>query len=157
MTQMETRIEDLKPLLAFAADLDLNDPAAAKAALDQHYPLDGEFVQSLRAAMESGVENGSLCNQGKGPMRWSRMFGDSEDSYGLSADAVLMSVPGPRHSHPNGEIDLCFAVDGTPEFDGNPPGWTVYAPGSEHVPTVTGGTMLILYLLPQAAIRFLDL
>ena len=90
-------------------------------------------------------------------MRWSRIFGDSEDSCGLSADAVLMSVPGPRHAHPNGEIDLCFAVDGAPEFDGNPPGWTVYAPGSEHVPTVTGGTMLILYLLPQAAIRFLDL
>jgi hypothetical protein len=154
---METRIEDLKSLLAFAAGLDLADPTAAKSALDEAYPLDGEFVQSLRAAMEAGVADGSLCDQGKGPMRWSRIFGDSDESCGLSADAVLMSISGPRHSHPNGEIDLCFAVDGTPEFDGNPPGWTVYAPGSEHVPTVTGGTMLILYLLPQAAIRFLDL
>ena len=51
-------------------------------------------------------------------------------------------------------IEACFAVDGAPLFDGNPPGWTVYAPGSQHVPTVSGGLMLILYLLPLGAIEF---
>ena len=51
-------------------------------------------------------------------------------------------------------MDLCFALDGDPTFDGNPPGWTVYGPESWHVPTVADGTMAILYFLPGGAIRF---
>lgn len=151
---METTATDLQPLLAFVAGLDLADPAAAKAQLDEHYPLDGDFVRELRAAMERGVADGTLCHLGEDPVRYSRMFKAGADSHQLSADAVLMSAPGPRHVHPNGEVDLCFALDGEPRFDGNPPGWTVYPPGSQHVPTVRGGTMLILYLLPQGAIEF---
>ena len=65
-----------------------------------------------------------------------------------------MSSPGPMHAHPNGEIDLCFALDGEPTFDGHPPGWVVFRPGSKHIPTVVGGPMLILYLLPGGAIEF---
>ena len=65
-----------------------------------------------------------------------------------------MTAPGPMHVHPQGEIDLCFAEDGEPTFDGQPPGWVVYPPGSKHVPTVAGGKMLILYLLPGGAIEF---
>jgi hypothetical protein len=38
---------------------------------------------------------------------------------------------------------------------GQGPGWVVEAPGSQHVPTVAGGTMLIVYLLPQGRIEFL--
>ena len=65
-----------------------------------------------------------------------------------------MNGPGLAHTHPNGEIDLCFAMDGDPRFDGHPEGWVVYGPGSWHVPTVTGGTMAILYFLPSGAIAF---
>ena len=60
-----------------------------------------------------------------------------------------------RQCSPDGR--LCFAlttVDGAPTFDGHPPGWTVYPPGSWHVPTVAGGVMDILYFLPGGAIRF---
>ena len=42
----------------------------------------------------------------------------------------------------------------TQRFDGNAPGWVVYGRGSAHVPTVTGGEMLILYFLPGGAIEF---
>ena len=45
-------------------------------------------------------------------------------------------------------------LDGEPRFDGNPPGWTVYPPGSWHIPTVTSGKMAILYFLPEGAMRF---
>lgn len=145
----------LAPLLNFAARLDLKDPAAARTALQAEFPLDGSFLRGLRAAMEAGVAAGTLCQNGAAPVRWSRMFKASESTRGFSADAVLMSAPGPRHRHPNGEVDLCFALDGAPAFDGNPPGWTVYPPDSAHVPTVTGGTMLILYLLPGGAMEFL--
>lgn len=145
----------LAPLLEFIARLELADPAAARAALEREYPLDGAFLTGLRAAMEAAVAAGSACQNGEPPVRWSRLFKAGAASRGLSADAVLMSGPGPRHRHPAGEVDLCFALDGEPSFDGNPPGWTVYPPDSVHVPTVRGGTMLILYLLPGGAIEFL--
>lgn len=145
----------LAPLLDFAARLDLDDPAAAREALAEEFPLDGPFLRGLRAAMERAVAAGALCQNGEPPVRWSRMFKAGDATRGFSADAVLMSAPGPRHRHPNGEVDLCFALEGEPRFDGDPPGWTVYPPGSVHVPTVRGGTMLILYLLPGGAIEFL--
>jgi hypothetical protein len=144
----------LAPLLEFAASLDLRDPAAARAALERQFPLDGAFLRGLRAAMEEGVAAGALCQNGAPPVRWSRLFKAADGTRGFSADAVVMSAAGPRHRHPQGEVDLCFALDGAPTFDGNPPGWTVYPPESAHVPSVSGGTMLILYLLPGGAIEF---
>ncbi|KAA3607501.1 MAG: DUF4863 family protein [Planctomycetota bacterium] len=145
----------LQTLLQFAAELDLSKPAEARRALEERFPFDGEFVQGIHQSMRAGVAAGELCDQGADPVRYSRLFKAGEDSFGLSADAVLMSAPGPLHEHPDGEIDLCFAEDGDPKFDGQAPGWVVYGPGSKHVPTVEGGTMLILYLLPNGAIRFL--
>ncbi|MEC7947559.1 MAG: DUF4863 family protein, partial [Myxococcota bacterium] len=89
-----------------------------------------------------------------GGVRFGRLTKATTASRGFSIDAVDMNGPGPGHVHPNGEVDLCFALDGAPTFDGNPPGWTSYAPGSWHVPTVAGGRMAILYFLPDGAIRF---
>lgn len=146
--------DGLAPLLDFCAGLDLRQPAAARAALERAFPLDGPLLGAVRAAMTAGVAAGTLCQRGAAPVQWSRVFKASPAARGFSADAVLMSAPGPRHRHPQGEVDLCFAIDGAPTFDGNPPGWTVYLPGSAHVPTVAGGTMLILYLLPAGAIEF---
>ena len=45
-------------------------------------------------------------------------------------------------------------VDATATFDGQGAGWVVYGPGSAHSPTVAGGRVLVLYLLPQGAIEF---
>ena len=67
-----------------------------------------------------------------------------------------MTGPGPKHRHPTGEVDYCVALEGEPTFDGQPPGWVVMAPDSVHVPTVAGGAMLIVYLLPQGAMEFLE-
>lgn len=152
---MELIPRDLEPLLAFAAGLDLADPAAARAALEAEFPGDGPFVAAAGAALRAAAEAGTICNHGAPPLLYSRLFPAGDDTHRLSADAVLMNGAGPLHEHPTGEIDLCFALDGAPLFDGNPPGWTVYGPGSRHVPTVAGGTMLILYLLPGGQIRFL--
>jgi hypothetical protein len=66
-----------------------------------------------------------------------------------------MTGPGPRHRHPRGELNYCIALEGAPTFMGQAPGWVVEPPGSEHVPTVAGGRMLIVYLLPQGEIEFL--
>ena len=49
---------------------------------------------------------------------------------------------------------MMFAWDGEPSFDGCAPGWAVFAPDSVHVPEVLGGTMLILYLLPDGEVEW---
>ncbi len=51
---------------------------------------------------------------------------------------------------------LGFAVEGDPRFDGQPEGWIVFAPGTQHVPTVTGGRMLIAYFLPGGAVEWIS-
>ncbi len=145
----------LTPLLEYVASLDLANPSTAQFSLERDFPTDGAFVTALAALMREGVADGSLCNRGDASVRFSRVFRAGSETCGLSADAVLMDGPGPLHRHPLGEVDLCLREAGEPRFDGKPAGWVVYGPGSEHVPTVTGGTMLILYLLPQGSIEFL--
>ena len=89
------------------------------------------------------------------PVRWGRVSKATEESQGFSIDIVLMNGAGPRHRHPNGEVNFCIPIEGKPTFDGHKPGWVVFPPDSEHVPTVSGGIMLIVYLLPEGAMEFL--
>ncbi|MDP6962991.1 MAG: DUF4863 family protein [Planctomycetota bacterium] len=146
--------DTIRELLEFVAQLDLSDAKSAKEKLDAAFPFESDKVQQWGAMMREAVDNGTMCNHGEAPMQFSRIFKNSAETCDLSADAVLMNGAGPNHIHPQGEVDLCFAVDGEPRFDGNEPGWTVYAAGSQHIPTVKGGTMLILYLLPNGAFEF---
>lgn len=141
----------LRPLVEMIAGLDLFDPRAAER-LRELAPLDSPLVASIRAIAEAGAKAGWLLPKTNAGVAFGRV---AKDLDGFSVDAVRMSSPGPEHIHPKGEVDLCFALDGTPKFDGQAPGWVVYPPGSRHVPTVSGGTMLILYFLPEAAIEFL--
>ena len=66
----------------------------------------------------------------------------------------MSSIAGPRHVHPQGEIDLVMPLDPQARFDGHGAGWVVYGSGSAHAPTVTGGRALVLYLLPAGQIQF---
>lgn len=143
----------LEPILAHVQTLDLQDPAAACAALEAKFPIEGEAVQAIKRQMREGVDAGWLCEKEAGGVRFSRPKKPANDD-DLSVDAVHMNQPGPGHTHPNGEVDLCFHVDGAPTFDGRPEGWTVYPPGSWHIPTVANGTMDILYFLPGGKIAF---
>lgn len=142
----------LEPVLAVLRTIDPADPEA-KRQLEEKLPYDGDLVASLKTIVREGVAAGWLAERENGGIRFGRVV-KAETDDGLSIDCVHMDKPGPGHTHPNGEIDLCFAVSGEPTFDGNAPGWTVYAPGSWHVPTVAGGVMDILYFLPGGAIRF---
>lgn len=150
---LELFLDRLSPVLAFARTLDVKDPAAAKAALDEAFPMDGDTMLELRALVRRGVEERWLAEREAGGVRFSRPR-KAQDASDVSVDVVHMDRPGPGHTHPNGEIDLCFAVSGEPRFDGAPEGWMVYPPASWHVPTVEGGVMDIVYFLPAGAIRF---
>jgi hypothetical protein len=144
--------ETLRPLAEALQGADLSDPAAAQAAIEAKAPFAGELVASVRAAALAGAEAGWLLPRENGPIRFGRV---AKDLCGFSVDAVQMSTPGPKHRHPNGEIDLCFTLSGEARFDGQPEGWVVFPPDSVHVPTVSDGEMLILYLLPGGAMEFL--
>lgn len=150
---LELFLDRLSPVLAFARTLDVKDPAAAKAALDEAFPMDGDTMLELRALVRRGVEERWLAEREAGGVRFSRPR-KAQDASDVSVDVVHMDRPGPGHTHPNGEIDLCFAVSGEPRFDGSLEGWVVYPPASWHVPTVEGGVMDIVYFLPAGAIRF---
>ncbi len=153
---MALDLATLGPLLDFCAKLDLAKPEEARQKLEVDFPVEGDFVVRLGTALRKGLEAGSLCDQGEAPMQWSRLFKQAPETRDFSADVVCMNGAGPFHEHPAGEIDLAFALEGDPTFDGNPPGWTIYEPGSRHVPTVEGGSMVILYLLPGGQFRFLQ-
>ena len=141
-------IAALGPVLDLVKTIDPSDPEAV-AKLQAALPV--SELAAVKALVRLAVEDKVICERENGAIRWSRV---AKDVDGFSIDAVHMSSPGPGHTHPNGEIDLCFAVEGDPRFDGQPEGWTVYPPGSWHVPTVSGGVMDILYFLPGGAIRF---
>lgn len=132
------------------ATVDLKAPNAT-LRVSQLLPFAGGDLARARKAGLAAVSSDWLLPKEAGGIRFGRLV---KDIHGFSVDAVLMDKAGPKHRHPNGEVDLCFAQNGSPRFDGTPEGWTVYGPDTTHVPTVTGGQMLILYFLPGGAIEF---
>lgn len=149
-------LDTFEPLLRAAQGVDLSDPAAARAALIERFDPTSEAARKLNEAIAELAAAGRVADRGELPLRYGRVTKASEATRGFSIDVVMMSAAGPLHRHPNGEVNWCIRLDGAPKFDGFGPGWAVFPPGSQHVPTVSGGTMLIVYLLPQGAIEFLQ-
>ena len=152
MTDMATLAAALEPVLSVVRTVDPSDSHAAEA-LAAALPVEGETLVSLRRVVREGVVAGWLAQRENGGIRFGRVH-KSEGPGDLGIECVHMDKAGPGHTHPAGEINLCFAVSGEPTFDGASPGWIAYPPGSWHVPTVAGGVMDILYFLPGGAIRF---
>lgn len=150
----ETLDTALAPIFAALKGADPDDRTLADR-LTKAFPLDGPACVDVRAAARAGVEEGWLCNRENGGVKFSRPVKPSPASHGFSVDAVLMDrVAGPRHTHTNGEINLCFTEQGDAKFCGHREGWVVFPRGSTHVPVVADGRMLILYFLPGGAIEF---
>jgi hypothetical protein len=152
----ESLLDLLAEPLAALDGLDLSDAAASRATLAERFPHDGPAGDALRAALVAAVEDGVICDRGNEAIRYSRLSKPSEATRDHSIDFVWMTGPGINHRHPKGEVNLCFAVEGEPAFDGQPEGWVVFAPGSEHVPTVTDGRMLIVYFLPAGEVEWIS-
>ena len=150
----ETLEAALAPLFTALAGVDPDDRGLA-ARLSAEFPVSGPVCAAVRAAALAGLAEGWLCNREAGGVRFSRPVKPSPASQGYSVDAVVMDrVAGPRHTHTNGEINLCFTEDGDAKFCGHREGWVVFGKGSTHVPVVTDGRMVILYFLPGGAIEF---
>ncbi|MAF46927.1 MAG: DUF4863 family protein [Rhodospirillales bacterium] len=129
-----------------ALDADLH------AFLEETFPPDGEAIGAIRAACDAAIEEGWMCDQEYGGIKFGRVIKDLD---GFSVDVVQIdNLAGPHHRHPKGEIDLVMPIDGDAKFDGNGKGWVVYGADTAHNPTVTGGAALVLYLLPDGEIEF---
>jgi hypothetical protein len=141
-------ISELQPLLAVLRGLDPSDPGACERALA------AVDTAALRDATLEAWREGWLAPRESGGVRWGRVLKATEGA-GLSVDAVEMAGPASgSHRHPRGEFDLCFPVEAGARFDGRADRWVVYPPDSRHVPTVTGGKMVLLYFLPGGEIDF---
>ena len=147
-------LDTFQPLLAAADGVDLSDPAAAVATLAARLDPASAEGRRISAELKQLLAAGRICDRGAMPVRYSRVSKAVEATRHFSIDTVHMDGAGPHHVHPLGEANWCIARDGDPRFDGRPEGWVVMPPGSGHVPTVSGGTMLIVYLLPQGQIQF---
>ena len=147
-------IETFRPLLEAARGLDLVDPERARRELEQRFDPRGEPARALAEDLAALLEQGRIAERGELPVRYGRVAKASAETDDFSIDVVLMNGAGPRHRHPRGEINFCIGLAGEPRFGGEAPGWVVLPPDSSHVPTVEGGTMLIVYLLPKGEIEF---
>lgn len=151
---IEKFMSKLEPVVGRLAWVDLTDAAAAKRWLEREVPMISPVVREIEAMFAKGIAEGWLCDREGGGAKFSRVAKPSPQHSNFSIDAVQLSGPGVWHKHTAGEIDLCFAASGKPKFDGFEPGWVVFAPGSEHIPTVSGGTMNILYFLPGGQLEW---
>lgn len=150
MTTQAALVEALAPLARRIAALDLAAPEAAQAALNAELPVGS--LGPVRALLAAALAEGWLTPKQASPtLSFGRVAKPSEALCGMSVDAVDMAGDGAPHTHPNGEVSLCFATAGDPRFVGFPEGWVVAGAGSRHVPTVTGGRMTIVYFLPGGA------
>lgn len=142
------------PLCADAAKLDLSAPEAATAALSSTWTA--ERRAPLVAALREAHAAGWLTPRQANPVVWfGRVSKAVPELSGMSIDAVDMAGAAAEHVHPAGEISLCVPLEGAPTFYGAADGFVVVPPGSQHVPEVVGGRMLIAYLLPGGQINFL--
>jgi hypothetical protein len=151
---MSTLVDTFRPLLDAATGIAVDDPERARTELARRLDPKGPGAAALNAKLIEHLDRGEIAERGAPPVKYGRVSKAVPETNGFSIDVVHMSGPGPRHLHPEGEINYCVALDGEPTFMGQAPGWVVEPPGSEHVPTVAGGTMLIVYLLPKGRIEF---
>ncbi|MBL8859533.1 MAG: DUF4863 family protein [Planctomycetes bacterium] len=149
-----TMLETFRPLIDAARGLDLSQPDIARDVLADRFHPAGNEARALNSKLIELLEQGRIAERGAMPVKFGRVTKAVPESDDFSIDVVHMDGPGPHHAHPGGEVNYCIALEGEPRFDGAAPGWVVMPPGSAHVPTVTGGRMLIVYLLPGGRIEF---
>jgi hypothetical protein len=153
MSSREALDAALAPLCATVAGLDLTDADGSTAALNQAHPL--HSLEGVRQLLFAGRAEGWITPQQAGPTcLFGRVAKPSDATSQMSIDAVDMEGEGGEHTHPKGEVSLCYALTGEPTFDGHGPGWVVLPAGSHHTPTIRDGRMLIIYFLPDGAVAW---
>ena len=153
---VEALLTTLQPATRLIRKLDLSDPQAAERSLNTAFAESwqravGQLVQELATQEELTPREAS------DGIQFGRLSKVTDELSSCTIDAVDMSdgALAVKHRHPQGEVSLCFPVNGAPTFEGVKAGWQVMPPQSEHVPVVHGGRMRIIYFLPNGSIEWL--
>jgi hypothetical protein len=126
-----------------------------QAFLNENFPPGGEAFDELAELCRQGIDEGWLCANERGGVRYGRVIDQGPETNGFSVDVVLMDdIEGRYHGHPKGEIDMIIPETTGAKFDGQGQGWMVYEPESAHHPAATDGKVIVLYLLPEGEIDF---
>lgn len=149
MVTREDILRHCLPVAEVVSRLGTESPDRLVAALSE---LDTSALEATALAAHAA---GWLTPREAGGVKFGRLTRADAASFGLSIDVVDMDGPAAgAHAHPRGEVELCIDLAGEPSFDGIRQRFIAYPPGSRHVPTVSGGRMLILYFLPGGEIVF---
>ena len=144
-------------LLDFIGDRPLN--GELEKSLNHHYGPTTERYGELLTLLRKGIDDGWACySEITGPdYKRGRIADPSEATHGFSVESgKLRNVLGNYHCHPQGEINMIGPVDETGPFCGSGAGWKVFEPMSRHFPTVTGGTVTMLFFLPKGEIEYME-
>lgn len=147
--------EILDPVIAEIAEAPWDDALAAR--LNAHFGAGSDLFSTMEACCDDGIENGWMGLEGEDVRKGARVIEPCAETADMSIDVVqLIDFSGPHHRHPGGEVCAVMSEHTDGRFDGNPRGWAVYPPGSQHWPVGSGGRVRILFFLPNGAIEYTD-
>ena len=150
-------IARLEKLIAFIGASPLDE--ALQARLDAAFGPQTEDFREMTRLLRAGIDEAWACYRvidGDGYRR-GRLGVASDGVHDFVIESArLADVRGNYHTHPLGEINMIQPVDPTGRFCGAGEGWKVFAPGTSHHPTVTGGTCTFIFLLPKGEIVYHD-
>jgi 2-hydroxylaminobenzoate mutase len=148
-------MEHLEQLVAFIGDSPLDEELEKR--LNQDYGPKTARFQEMKQLLRSGIDENWACYQVIDGADYRR------GRLGVTADGVhdfviesarLKDVKGKYHKHPQGEINMIQPLDPQSRFCDTGEGWKVFAPGTSHYPTVTGGACTFIFLLPKGEIEY---
>lgn len=149
---LKARLEDL---IAFIGDRPLD--AELETALNDEFGPHTPAFQDIKRLLRTGIEENWACYaviEGNDYRRGRLgVVSDSVHDFVIES-ARLKDVKGKFHTHPRGEINMIQPVDPEGRFCGSGEGWKVFAPGTSHYPTVTGGACTFVFLLPKGEIEY---
>lgn len=154
MDEKRERLLDLlSPVVAEISTSPWTDALAQR--LNDSYPPGSELFEALKKTCGDGVAAGWMGLEGTEERKGARVVEPGARTNDMSIDVVqLIDFTGPHHRHPNGEVCAVMPEQANGSFDGNPEGWAVYSPGSEHWPAGAGGRVHVLFFLPEGAIEY---
>jgi hypothetical protein len=129
---------------------------ALETRLNRDYGAGTQAFERLSELLKLGVEEGWAGYVDiQGPQyRRGRIAEPSPETAQMSVESgLLRDVKGQYHCHTNGEINMIIPLEDDAQFCGHGAGWRVFAPMSEHFPTVKGHA-LMMYFLPGGEIEY---
>lgn len=148
-------IAKLEKLIAFIGDSPLDE--ALQTRLNTEFGPHTQAFQEMNRLLRTGIEENWACyNIIDGNDYRRGRLGVASDSVHefVIESARLKDVKGNFHTHPLGEINMIQPVDPDGQFCGSGEGWKVFAAGTSHYPTVTGGACTFIFLLPKGEIKY---